>query len=70
MLIEVETAEGRHRAVIYAMWVCNGYNPQDNVFWGVSKNGPGDKAWGIVWRDVAAKLGRFANVPNSLVSEG
>lgn len=68
--VDIASAIGKARAWIYAVWVCNGYNPCDGLFWGVYHNGlpPSDKAWAIVSPDIIKKLGPTLDIPEDILS--
>jgi hypothetical protein len=47
--VELSSAQGQLRNVIWALECCHGYNPCDTVFWGVASGPPmGDNAWKII----------------------
>jgi hypothetical protein len=66
--VEVATATGKARNVLYAMWVCNGYNPLDSMFWSqLRSHPPSDKAWDMIKDLVVVFLGEHAEVPTDLL---
>lgn len=64
--VRVQEATGQSRNFLYAMWVCDGYNPCDSVFWGLMKTKPpSDRAWVICSPWIVEKLGDIVLVPSN-----
>lgn len=67
--VSVMSATGKARAWIYAVWVCDGYNPYDRVFWGIydNGNGPSDTSWAIIAPSIAKELAYNVTVPADIL---
>lgn len=62
--VDVKSAKGKARNFIYAMFICNGYNPCDSVFWGMLKsNPPSDKSWNYICDIIIKDLGESVIIP-------
>jgi hypothetical protein len=68
--VDVATAAGAGRNFLYALHVCNGYNPRDSVFWGLMKSPPpSDRAWSIVASDIIARHGATVDIPADILDQ-
>lgn len=69
MKVDVRKATKQERNWIYALFICNGYNPCDSVFWGMMKSKPlSDASWEYILPSMIEDLGEVVDVPDNFVS--